>query len=156
MVQRTEFDIISAFYPHQANTIHNLFLQDKSAFRALYPDLAAVLNMRPDKTQTPQSDKNPHHHETCPCARCRPAPPPAPTPAEVRRKRACIVTETKPTTYREGFFATRPVKDFGDMPRWAEFITNKAVSNGWAWGAVTKFDGKAAFFETYWPLSCVK
>ncbi len=57
------------------------------------------------------------------------------------------------TTYREGYFKTQPVKEFGAVPRLMMALARKRPDNGWAWAALAF--GRFVWFEAYLPAHFV-
>lgn len=141
-VPKSSFEIIYSIFPNQANGLYNLMLSNPETFRTLYPDLAVLL---PDFNRLSNPPQPPV-----------PTPTPTPTtpnPAEVIRKRLVVVSGTEPTTYKEGFFQTQPVKEYGAVPRLMVALARKKPDNGWAWYALA-FE-RFVCFESYWPATCV-
>lgn len=60
----------------------------------------------------------------------------------------------KDATYRPGFFATQPIKDYGAVPRLMVALARKRPDNGWAWCALAF--GRFVVFESYLPVGACR
>jgi hypothetical protein len=88
--KRTSFEIISAIFPDKANTLQNLLVTNSDTFRALYPDLALMLEQNePELFRKPHSNPAPvTHHSACICPKCK--------PVAGAHSEYCLCTKCKP------------------------------------------------------------